>query len=145
MTGPRERVGMLSTEGIVDRLPEQPARRLADRYLDEGRVVAQEFAGQDRLDPHRPALSVLVAEALAAAERRGEQRAADDGLRARLDALIEQRTNLRDERVRVARKYLDEGNLQPAASELAWAAALDEQLGALQVLILTEPAPEPAP
>lgn len=129
---------MLPAEGIVDRLPQ---RRLADRLLDEGALLAQSYAGQDRLDPSRPTLSVLVAEALAAAERRGEQRAgADTGLRARLDALIEQRTSLRDERVRVARKYLDEGNLQPAAAELAWASALDEQIGALRVLIATEPA-----
>lgn len=120
-----------------------PGRRLADRLLDEGTLVAREYAEQDRLDPKRPTLSVLVAEALAAAERRGEQRAGGDaGLRARLEALIEQRTNLRDERVRVARKFLDEGNLQPAASELAWASALDEQLGALRVLLIE---PEPAP
>jgi len=52
-----------------------PARRLADRYLAEGRLVAGEYAGQDRLDPARPLLSTLVAEALAAAERRGEERA----------------------------------------------------------------------
>jgi hypothetical protein len=123
-----------------------PGRRLADRLLAEGTTVASTWADRDRFDPTSPTLGVLVAEAIAAAERRGEQRAAgDSGLRARLEALIEQRTNLRDERVRVARKFLDEGNLQPAASELAWAAALDEQIGALRVLILTEPAPEPTP
>jgi len=121
---------------------EQPARRLADRLLAEGALVASEYAGQDRLDPARPLLSTLVAEALAAAERRGEQRAGGDaGLRARLEALIEQRTTLRDERVRVARKYLDEDNLPPAASELRWAADLDGQIGALRVLLIE---PEPA-
>jgi hypothetical protein len=120
-----------------------PGRRLADRLLDEGALVAREYVEQDRLDPHRPTLSVLVAEALASAERRGEQRAgADAELRIRLEALIVQRTNLRDERVRVARKHLDEGNLQPAASELSWASALDEQIGALRVLLITEPAEE---
>jgi hypothetical protein len=128
--------------------PPVPGRRLADRLIDEGSLVAREFADGDRLDPTRPSLGILVAEAIALAERRGEDRARaehDGGLRARLEALIVQRTNLRDERVRVARKYLDEGNLQPAASELAWASALDEQIGALRVLLITEPAPESAP
>lgn len=55
--------------------PQQPARRLADRYLDEGATVAQTYVGQDRWDPARPSLGVLVAEALAHAERRGEERA----------------------------------------------------------------------
>lgn len=120
--------------------PQQPGRRLADRLLDEGTLVAQQYVEQDRLDPARPTLGALVAEAIAAAERRGEQRADDTRLRTRLEALIEQRTALRDERVQVARKYLDVGNLAPAASELRWAADLDGQIGALRVL-LTEPAP----
>lgn len=123
--------------------PEQPARRLADRLLDEGALLAQTYVDRerDRLDPTRPTLGSLVAEALALAERRGEQRAsADAGLRVRLEALIEQRTSLRDERIAVARKHI-EGNLPLAASELRWAADLDEQIGALRLLLI-EPAGE---
>lgn len=52
-----------------------PRRRLADHLLDEGALVAQTYVEQDRWDPARPSLGVLVAEAIAAAERRGEQRA----------------------------------------------------------------------
>lgn len=113
-------------------------RRLADRILDSGRTVAQQYANLDRWDPERPVLGQIVAEALAMHERIGEER-----ILARVRALVEQRTALRDERLRVARKHLDAGNLPPAASELRWAADLDEQIGALR-LILAEPAAEPA-
>lgn len=108
----------------------EPRRRLADRLLDSGLAVAADYAGQDRLDPARPPLSVLVAENAAAHERIGEER-----VLARVREVIEQRTALRDERAARARKLIDEGNLPPAASELSWAAALDEQLGALRAVL----------
>lgn len=114
-----------------------PRRRLADRLLDSGNALAREYAEQDRLDPHRPPLSVLVAETLAEHERIGEER-----ILARVRALIEQRTKLRDERLDLALRYAREGNLPPAASELRWASDLDEQIGALR-LLLADPAPVP--
>lgn len=125
--------------------PTPVERALVEQYAADRRRERRTDPGRralDNLDPNRPLLAQLVDQAIGLAEQRGEQRAAGDaGLRARLEALIEQRTALRDERVRVARRYLDEGNLQPAASELAWASALDEQLGALRVLLI-EPAGE---
>jgi hypothetical protein len=114
-----------------------PRRRLADRLIDSGRLVAQNYADQDRLDPARPPLAVLVAETLAEHEKVGEER-----ILTRARALIEQRTTLRDERLAFARNHLDAHNLPPAASELSWAAALDEQIDALR-LLLTDPAEEP--
>jgi hypothetical protein len=110
----------------------EPRRRLADRLLDSGLALASEFAEQDRLDPTRPPLSVLVAENAAHHERIGEDR-----ILARVREVIEQRTALRDQRAARARKLIDEGNLPPAASELSWAAALDEQLGALRAVLAT--------
>jgi hypothetical protein len=72
----RGRPADMPTRGTSDGSGQAYAgRRLADRYLDEGGAVAQQYAAQDRYDPTRPPLRVLVAEALAAAERRGEQRA----------------------------------------------------------------------
>lgn len=111
-----------------------PRRRLADllvgdEHLDTGRRVAEEYTGQDRLDPARPTLSVLVAGVVAEAEERGREE-----VRAAIRAMIEQREQLRDERVRIARAQI-EGNLPYAAGELRWAADLDGQLGALRVLL----------
>jgi hypothetical protein len=103
---------------------------LPDRLLGEGILVARTYSGQDRLDPARPTLARIVADALAVAEERGGQQYRD-----RIEALIAQRTALRDERLGVARRFLDEGNLQPAAAEFSWASALDEQLGALRLLL----------
>lgn len=114
-----------------------PRRRLADRLLDAGTTVAQQYAGLDRYDPARPTLSVLVAETLAEHERIGEER-----VLARVRALIEQRTKLRDERLTVARKRIEEGNLPSASSELSWATALDEQLGALRLLLIAPEEPQ---
>lgn len=113
--------------------PTTPRRRLADRLLDAGAEVAREYVEQDRLDPTRPSLGALVAETLATHERIGEER-----ILARVRALIEQRTTLREERLSVARKHLAEGNLQPAAGETSWAAALDEQIAALSLLLRPE-------
>jgi hypothetical protein len=107
-----------------------PRRRLADRLIEAGTTVAQQYAEADRWDPTRPPLAVLVAETLAEHERIGEER-----VNARIRALIEQRTKLRDERLAVSRKFTDAGNLPPAASELRWAADLDEQIGALRLLL----------
>lgn len=109
----------------------EPRRRLADRLLDSGSAVAQTFADQDRLDPARPSLAVLVAENAAHHERIGEER-----VLARVRALIEQRTQLRDERRDLALRLVGEENLPPAASELRWAAALDEQIAALRSLLV---------
>jgi len=109
----------------------EPRRRLADRLLDAGSTVASTWADRDRYDPDSPTLSALVAETLAHHERIGEER-----ILARVRALIEQREQLRDERVLVAHARLREGNLQPAASELRWASALDEQLGSLRLLLV---------
>lgn len=115
--------------------PTTPAfrRRLADRLIDAGTDVARRYVEADRYDPGRPSLGELVAETLAEHERIGEVRVYD-----RVRALIEQRSKLRDERLMVARRHLDARNLPPAAAEVAWAAALDEQIGALR-LLLTEP------
>lgn len=117
-----------------------PRRRLADRLLESGQAVAREYAGQDRYDPHRPVLGQIVAEALAMHERIGEER-----LLRRIRDLIEQRTALRDERLGVARRHLDDGNLPAAASETGWASALDEQIGALRLILADEPAPAEEP
>lgn len=117
----------------------EPRRRLADRILDSGRSVAQQYADLDRFDPHRPLLGQIVAEALAQHERVGEERV----LR-RIRELIAQREQLRDERLAVARRHLDAGHLPPAASETAWASALDEQIGALRLLLAEDPS-EPVP
>jgi hypothetical protein len=114
-----------------------PRRRLADRLIDSGRLVAQNYADQDRLDPARPPLAVLVAETLADHERIGEER-----VLTRAREIIAQRAKLRDERIRFARGNIDAGLYAKAASELSWAAALDDQIDALQ-LLLTEPAEEP--
>lgn len=65
-----------------------PRRRLADRLLDDGLAVARAYASQDHLDPARPTLTVLVAEAIALAERRGEQRV-EDGRDTALAALAD--------------------------------------------------------
>jgi hypothetical protein len=110
-----------------------PRRRLADRLIDAGTDVARRFVEADRYDPGRPSLGVLIAETLAEHERIGEER-----ILSRVRALVEQRTKLRDERLTVARRHLDAGNLPPAASELTWGAALDEQIGALRLLLVTE-------
>jgi hypothetical protein len=69
--------------------PTTPAlrRRLADRILADGITLAQAWAEQDRLDPARPTLGQLIAEALAAAERRGRNAALQD-LAAWADAQI---------------------------------------------------------
>jgi hypothetical protein len=124
-----------------DRLPEDevaaanppvPQRRLADRLLDAGEAVARSYVEQDRWDPNRPTLSSLVASTLAEHERIGEER-----VNSRIRALIEQRTKLRDERLGIARKRIEEGNLPVAASELRWAADLDQQIGALRLLLIT--------
>ena len=117
--------------------PEQPRRRLADRLLDAGTSVAQQYAGLDPWDPKRPTLGVLVAETLAHHERIGEER-----VLARVRDLIEQRTRLRDERLDLALRHAREGNLPPAASELRWSADLDQQIGALR-LLLNPPTEEP--
>jgi hypothetical protein len=113
-----------------------PHRRLADRLLDAGTATARRFVEADRYDPGRPSLGGLIAETLAEHERIGEER-----ILARVRALIEQRTALRDERLAVSRRHTEAGNLPPAAAELAWAAALDEQLGSLRLLLVDEPAP----
>jgi hypothetical protein len=117
-----------------------PRRRLADRLLASGATVARQYADLDRWDPVRPSLGMLVAETLAQHERIGEER-----ILTRLRALVQQREQLRDERLTIARRHLDGGNLGAAASETGWASALDEQIGALR-LILAEPviADEPA-
>jgi hypothetical protein len=117
---------MLPAEGVVDRLPQ---RRLADRLLDAGEAVARTYVEQDRYDPARPTLSSLVASTLADHERVGEER-----ILAKVRELIEQRTKLRDERTAIARANI-EGNLPRAASELRWAADLDQQISALRVLL----------
>jgi ABC-type Fe3+-citrate transport system substrate-binding protein len=101
-------------------------RRLADRILDSGRTVAQ-----------------IVAEALADHERTGEERILD-----RVRQLVEQRTKLRDERLDLALRYAREGNLGPASSELRWASDLDQQIGALRLLLADAPtvdSPETVP
>lgn len=121
-----ERLGMAPAE--------QPRRRFADllvddAHLDAGRQVAEEYSGQDRLDPARPLLSTIVAGVIAEAEERGREE-----VRAVIRATIEQRERLRDERVTLARKQI-EGNLPYAAGELRWAADLDGQIGALRVLL----------
>jgi hypothetical protein len=107
-----------------------PRRRLADRLLNSGRALAQTYADADRLDPKRPTLGQLVAETLAEHERIGEER-----ILARIRVLVEQRTALREERIAVAQRFLESRNLPPAASEFAWAAALDEQIGSLRLLL----------
>jgi hypothetical protein len=106
-------------------------RRLADRLIDAGTLVARTYAEQDRLDPTRPPLSVLVAETLADHERIGEER-----VHAKIRGVIAQRTQLRDERLTIGRRFLDAGNLPPAVSEFAWASALDEQIAALRSVLL---------
>lgn len=108
---------------------EPPRRRLADRLLDAGEEVARTYVNADRWDPNRPTLSSLVASTLAEHERIGEER-----ILGKVRALIEQRTKLRDERTAIARANV-EGNLPRAASELRWAADLDEQIGALRVIL----------
>lgn len=115
-----------------------PRRRLADRLLDSGQTVAQQYASLDRWDPERPVLGQIVAEALAMHERIGEER-----ILTRIRDLIEQRTKLRDERLRIAVRHIAEGNLPPAAAEASWSSALDEQISALR-LLLTEPAEDPS-
>jgi hypothetical protein len=115
-------------------------RRLADRILDSGRTVAQTYADLDRFDPHRPLLGQIVAEALADHERTGEERVLD-----RVRKLVEQRTKLRDERLDLALRYAREGNLSPAASELRWASDLDQQIGALRLLLVEPADPDDSP
>jgi hypothetical protein len=117
-----------------------PHRRLADRLIDAGVDVARRYVEADRYDPGRPSLGVLVAETLAQHERIGEER-----ILARVRALIEQRTQLRDERLAVSRRHAEAGNLPPAASELAWASALDEQIGALRLLLVDAPVEQDQP
>lgn len=107
-----------------------PQRRLADRLLDAGEEVARTYVEQDRFDPHRPTLSALVASTLAEHERIGEER-----ILQRVRDLVEQRTALRDERRDLALRLVAEDNLPPAASELRWAAALDEQIAALRSIL----------
>jgi hypothetical protein len=112
----------------------EPRRRLADllvaeQHLDTGRRVAEEWNGQDRLDPARPLLSTIVAGVVAEAEERGREE-----IRAAIRAMIEQRSTLRDERRAVALRNV-EGNLQHAAAELSWAAKLDGDVSALTVLL----------
>jgi hypothetical protein len=125
--------------------PQEPRRRLADRLIDAGTTVAQQYAGLDRWDPARPTLAVLVAETLAQHERIGEER-----ILARIRDLVQQREQLRDERLRIARRHLDNGNFGAGSSQAAWASALDEQIGALRLIlaepvVVDEPAEEPAP
>jgi hypothetical protein len=110
--------------------PPHPQRRLADRLLDAGTETARRYADADRYDPTRPSLGILIAETLAEHERIGEER-----ILARVRELIEQRTTQRDERLAVTRRHLDARNLPPAAAELAWVAALDEQIGVLRILL----------
>lgn len=111
-----------------------PQRRLADRLLDAGVDVARRYVEADRYDPGRPSLGVLIAETLAQHERIGEER-----ILTRVRDLIEQRTKLRDERLDLALRHAREGNLGPASSELRWAADLDQQIGALRLLLADPP------
>lgn len=113
-----------------------PQRRLADRLLDAGVDVARRYVEADRYDPGRPSLGMLVAETLAEHERIGEER-----IRAKIRALIEQRTTLRDDRLRRGVELIQQGNAIAGSGEVSWAAALDEQLGALRLLLVDDPAP----
>jgi hypothetical protein len=117
-----------------------PRRRLADRLLDAGVDVARRYVEADRYDPGRPSLGVLVAETLAEHERVGEER-----VLSRVRALIEQRTALCDERLTVAQRHVDARNLPLAAAEFAWAATLDEQIGALRLLLADAPVEQDQP
>lgn len=116
-----------------------PRRRLADRYIEQGTVVAREFADADRLDPDRPTLAMIVAQVIAQAEERGREQE-----RTRVRTLIGQRTALRNERERLGRRWQEEGNLPPAVSEFRWVIALDEQIAALRTL-LDSPSPVDGP
>jgi len=112
-----------------------PRRRFADllvsdEHLDAGRRVVEQHAEQDRLDPGRPLLSTIVAGVVAEAEERGREE-----VRAALRDLIAQREALRDERTAAALRYVEAHNLPPAASEMRWAATLDEQASTLRVLL----------
>lgn len=115
-----------------------PQRRLADRLLDAGIEVARTYADQDRLDPKRPTLGTLVAETLANHERIGEER-----VLGRVRAMIEERTALRDERLAIASEHIAAGLLPKATSEVGWAAALDDQIDTLR-LLLTDPTETPS-
>ena len=64
------------------------------------------------------------------AEERGREE-----VRAALRDLIAQREALRDERTAAALRYVEAHNLPPAASEMRWAATLDEQASTLRVLL----------
>ncbi len=121
--------------------PAEPRRRLADRVLDEGAKVAQQYAGQDRWEPDRAPLSVLIAQSLADAERRGEERAraeADARYSALLDrvaGVIRQRQDLAVERERVADRRRAEGKVESKFAEDRWAAELRSQVDAIRCVL----------
>lgn len=113
----------------------EPRRRFADllvgdEHLDTGRQVVEAYTEQDRYDPARPLLSTIVAGVVAEAEERGREE-----IRQAVRDLIVQREQLRDERLTVVSARIREGNLPAAASELRWAATLDEQASTLRVLL----------
>lgn len=114
----------------MERAVTEPSRRLADRYLQDGALVAQTYAGQDRLDPARPPLSVLVAEALALAERKGEQRADArySALLDRIAGVVAQRQDLAVEQDRIAER--DES---PAHAR--WSDELRSQVDAIRSVL----------
>jgi hypothetical protein len=114
----------------------EPRRRLADEYLDAGALVAQEFVGQDRLDPTRPTLGALVAEALALAERKGEQRvdARYSALLDRVAAVVRQREDLAVEQERLALAHGEDLD-DPSAPHVRWANDLRGQVGAIRSVL----------
>jgi hypothetical protein len=114
-----------------------PHRRLADRLLDAGVATARRFVEADRYDPGRPSLGALIAETLAEHERIGEER-----ILTRIRDLIEQRTTLRDERMRIAERDLADRQFDRANANTAWANDLDGQISALR-LLLTAPPEDP--
>lgn len=127
----------------VDRTPTAVMPAVVVPVSDEARAAGMRVASQiehdDRLDPTRPTLAQRVATEVDRAERRVAGRRATDGaadtLRHRIVETIEQREQLTAQRVAIARRRIDEGNYEAAASELRWAASLRDQASALRTML----------
>jgi hypothetical protein len=108
-------------------------RRLADRYLDDGALVAQKWVELDRWDPARPSLGVLVAESLAAAEKRGAATsdARYSSLLDRIAGVVDQRQRLAVEQERLALAAGEDLD-DPSSPRVRWANDLRGQVEAIR-------------